>query len=113
MQDKQLKGVKIQEVRMKRDSDQALNIKEFAVLAGISYSVAREWFHATGFPSVRGMVFWGDFVLWRRTLNIKNISSVFAPIENETAAHAEFRSNLSIPGPQWPARAAKILSELK
>jgi len=56
--DKQLKGIKLQAVRMKRDADQALNTKEFAVLAGVSYSVAREWFHLPGFPAVLGKVFW-------------------------------------------------------
>jgi len=62
--DKQLREIDIREVRCKRDADQALNIKEFAVLAGISYSVARDWFNSTGFPRVHGMIFWQDFVLW-------------------------------------------------
>jgi hypothetical protein len=29
----------------------------FAVVAGISYSVAREWFQIKGFPRVRGVIF--------------------------------------------------------
>ena len=111
--DKQLKGIKIQEVRLKRDADQALNIKEFAVLVGISYSVARDWFQATGFPAVRGMVFWGDFVLWRRTQNSKSTFPASAPIENHTTGQAEFKSSATKPGQQWPARAAMILAGSK
>src|SRR5437879_5512257 len=84
--DKQLRGIRIQAVRMKRDSDQALNIKEFAVLAGVSYSVAREWFHLPGFPAVLGKVFWGDFVLWRRTQNSSRSPHSLGPAaKNETA----------------------------
>ena len=49
--------------------DQALNAKEFAVLAGISYSTAREWFHIASFPAFRGVVFWQDFVEWRKGRN--------------------------------------------
>ncbi len=63
--DKQLRRVNIDEVVEKRRLDQALNAKEFAVLAGISYSTAREWFRLAGFPVFRGVVFWQDFVLWR------------------------------------------------
>jgi hypothetical protein len=33
----------------------------YAVLAAISYSVAREWFNTKGFPRVHGVVFWQDF----------------------------------------------------
>ena len=43
-----------------------LNVKESAVPAGISYSTARDWFHAKGFPAFNGKVFWQDFVTWRR-----------------------------------------------
>ena len=68
-QDKQLVDVRLEEVLEKRRLDQALNAKEFAVLAGISYSTSREWFRAPGFPVVRGVIFWGDFVEWRRAQN--------------------------------------------
>ncbi len=68
-QDKQLADVRLEEVLEKRRLDQALNAKEFAVLAGISYSTSREWFRAPGFPVVRGVIFWGDFVEWRRAQN--------------------------------------------
>jgi hypothetical protein len=49
----------------KRRLDQALNAKEFAVCAGVSYSTARSWFHLPGFPAFRGVIFWQDFVQWR------------------------------------------------
>ena len=45
-----------------------MNTKEFAVLAGISYSLAREWFRMPGFPVVGSVVFWDDFVFWLREL---------------------------------------------
>jgi hypothetical protein len=105
--DKQLRGIDIREVRCKRDADQALNIKEFAVLAGISYSVARDWFNSTGFPRVHGMIFWQDFVLWRRAQNAKR--NVLAPPPVETGVG--FSMGIAKPHPQWPHRATKILSE--
>jgi hypothetical protein len=67
--DKQLLGVRFEHVLEKSRRDQALNAKEFAVLAGISYSSAREWFQLPGFPRVQGVVFWQDFVEWRKTRN--------------------------------------------
>ena len=62
---KQLRGVKLKDVLEKRRLDQALNAKEFAVVAGISYSTAREWFRLPGFPVFRGVLFWKDFEFWR------------------------------------------------
>ena len=67
--DKQLRDIRLKDVLEKRRLDQALNAKEFAVLAGISYSTAREWFHLPGFPVFRGVVFWQDFVQWRTGKN--------------------------------------------
>ena len=110
--DKQLKGIKLQAVRMKRDADQALNIKEFAVLAGVSYSVAREWFHLPGFPAVLGKVFWGDFVLWRRTQNSAISPHSPGPADKSENGWVEFGLNPAKTPPQWPPRAAKILSEV-
>ena len=63
---KQLSNIKLAEVRQKQQFDQALNAKEFAVLAGISYATARQWFHRQGFPALQGLVFWQDFVTWRQ-----------------------------------------------
>ena len=62
---KQLHGVCLKVVLEKRRLEQALNCKEFAVLAGVSYGVAREWFHLPTFPVFRGVVFWQDFMQWR------------------------------------------------
>jgi len=63
--DKQLHGIAIESAMEKRRLDQALNAKEFAVCAGVSYSTARSWFHLPGFPVFRGVIFWQDFVQWR------------------------------------------------
>jgi hypothetical protein len=63
--DKQLRGICLADVLKKRRLDQALNAKEFAVAAGISYSTAREWFHLPGIPVFHGIVFWQDFAQWR------------------------------------------------
>ena len=63
--DKQLRSVELKRVLEKRRLDQALSAKEFAILAGISYSNARQWFNSPGFPVFRGRVFWQDFVAWR------------------------------------------------
>jgi hypothetical protein len=83
--DKQLRGIELANVLEKRRLDQAFNVKEFAVLAGISYSVAREWFNMKGFPRVQGVVFWQDFVQWRNLQNgekpfLKTFSSRSFPI---------------------------------
>ena len=64
-EDKQLQGITLEAVMEKRRLDQALNAKEFAVCAGVSYSTARDWFHSPGFPAFRGVIFWQDFVQWR------------------------------------------------
>lgn len=106
--DKQLQRIDINDVRRKRDADQALNIKEFAVLAGISYSVAREWFQTTGFPALHGKVFWQDFVLWRRSRNEKKNTPATPQVESGTG----FGAIAAKPRPQhWPQRAAQILAE--
>jgi hypothetical protein len=63
--DKQLQNISIEYVMEKRRLDQALNTKEFAVCAGVSYSTARHWFHLPGFPVFHGVIFWQDFVGWR------------------------------------------------
>jgi len=64
--DKQLQTVSLEIVVEKRRLGQALNAKEFAVLVGISYSAAREWFRTPGFPLFGNQVFWQDFTDWRR-----------------------------------------------
>jgi hypothetical protein len=64
-QDKQLQGITLESVMERRRLDQALNAKEFAVCAGVSYSTALSWIHLPGFPVFRGVIFWQDFVQWR------------------------------------------------
>jgi hypothetical protein len=68
-EDKQLQGIALEAVIEKRRLDQALNAKEFAVCAGVSYSTARSWFHLAGFPAFHGVIFWQDFVQWRTGQN--------------------------------------------
>jgi hypothetical protein len=99
-QDKQLRGISLESVLEKRRLDQALNAKEFAVCAGVSYSTARCWFHLAGFPAIRGVIFWQDFVQWRAGQNgFKNPST---PVQDDGIAAAV--STL-------PPRAAQILSD--
>ena len=102
--DKQLSDVRLEDVLEKRRLDQALNAKEFAVLAGISYSTSREWFRAPGFPVVRGVVFWGDFVEWRRGQNGLSQKS-----ENQPTPARPTEPPLKTTG--LPARAMRILAE--
>ena len=102
--DTQLQGVRLEAVLEKRRLDQALNTKEFAVLAGISYSSAREWFRSPGFPVLRGVVFWGDFVEWRRgETGLDQMKSVL-PAAPQPLQVANKPLNL-------PPRAARILCE--
>jgi hypothetical protein len=95
--DKQLQGITLETVLEKRRLDQALNAKEFAVCAGISYSMAREWFRTPGFPAFRGFVFWQDFVEWRSGQNVC--------VKQPRPKHD------GIADSKLPARAALILSE--
>lgn len=106
--DKQLRSISIHAVRSKQKLDQALNVKEFAVLAGISYSVAREWFQLTGFPAIQGKVFWQDFVLWRRAKQLPKGSITGSPEPNP--AHVKSHSDTL---QQFPPRAARILADSK
>ena len=101
-QDKQLYGVSLGDVVKKRRLGQALNAKEFAVMAGISYSAAREWFHSPGFPVFRGLIFWQDFTDWRRAqvhLSEEVVERRSAVIDREGSIRAM----------DLPARAARIL----
>jgi hypothetical protein len=106
--DKQLRGIKLADVLEKRRLDQALNVKEFAVLSGLSYSVAREWFNMKGFPRIQGVVFWQDFVQWRHQ---QNGGRTFAqnPPQSPTS---DFSSDFKRPSSAGlPLRAAQILLE--
>lgn len=64
--DKRFYGVSVADAEKKRQRDQALTAKEFAVLSGLSYKVARCLFQTPGFPVHHRYVFWSDFLLWRR-----------------------------------------------
>lgn len=103
-EDKQLRDITLESVLEKRRLDQALNAKEFAVCAGVSYSTARSWFHLAGFPAFHGVVFWQDFVQWRTG-------------HNGFAAHAEDNSsqngNADATSSSLPPRAARILIEAR
>lgn len=96
--DKQLQGIALEAVMEKRRLDQALNAKEFAVCAGVSYSTARCWFHLPGFPVFRGVVFWQDFVHWRaEQTTFKNPS------------RPQLNGGTVTPPSNMPPRAAQIL----
>ena len=101
-EDKQLQGITLEAVMEKRRLDQALNAKEFAVCAGVSYSTARDWFHLAGFPAFRGVVFWQDFVQWRVGQNgFANRPENLSYRNGDTAAAVS----------TLPPRAAQILLE--
>lgn len=107
--DKQLRCIKLEVVRAKQEQDQALNVKEFAVLAGISYSVAREWFQIPGFPAICGKVFWQDFIIWRRSRNTHKTPNNHPTKEVLLVGN----TNQTITTPSWPLKAAKILCQVK
>lgn len=97
--DKQLSGITFEDVLKKRQHDQALNAKEFAVLAGISYSTARDWFRSPGFPVFRSVVFWSDFVNWRQ--------NTYLVPQLVVSQHTS-----SVVGATLPRRAAQLLREV-
>lgn len=106
-QDQQLIGISLEAVVQKRTLDQALNAKEFAVLAGISYSAARTWFRRPGFPVVDGVVFWQDFVQWRKhQTGLDGGQSEQARISHIPATAATVTPKMPL-----PERAARILRE--
>jgi len=100
--DKQLQDITLDSVLDKRRLDQALNAKEFAVCAGVSYSTARSWFHLPGFPVFHGVIFWQDFVLWRTHQNGLPIHSENLP--QRTGDHT---------AAGLPPRAASVLLEAR
>ncbi len=106
--DKQLRDIKLAGVLEKRRLGQALNLKEFAVLAGVSYSVAREWVLLPGFPRFQGVVFWQDFVDWRNDQNGRKALLRTPPYQAASAA-TNVPKRPTISG--LPPRAAQILLE--
>lgn len=106
-QDKQLHGISLEAVVQKRTLDQALNAKEFSVLADISYSKARAWFRQPGFPVFRGFVFWLDFVEWRkRQTGLNQVNGGPVPQNAGNAVAKTSPAKLLL-----PERAARILRE--
>ena len=103
--DKQLVHLQISKLTRKRALDQALNIKEFARLAAISYSLARSWLCEPGFPAIGGVVFWQDFVQWRQARS--GLTEFLDQVKRES------RNVLSKPTPgfQFTGKAARILLE--
>lgn len=99
-QDKQLQGISLEAVLDKRRLDQALNAKEFAVCAGISYSTARSWFHLPGFPVFHGVIFWQDFVQWRMNHHVGYNPPASPANSNGTQTKGDL-----------PPRAARILHD--
>ncbi len=102
MKDKQL-NVDLKMVMEKRRLDQALSIKEFAIAAGISYSVARNWFRSPGFPTFRNVVFWQECVQWRR--NRIGLPQEQPPPVSKIEGYRKYAATL-------PPRAVQILAEL-
>jgi len=100
--DKQLRGVRLEDVLERRRLGQALNGKQFAVAAGVSYSTAREWFRLPGFPSFRGVVFWEDFIQWRAVQTGSKLTAEPLPRYNGVA---------SVGPSSLPPRAQRILQE--
>src|SRR5262249_28364028 len=100
LHDKQLQGISLDSVLEKRRLDQALNAKEFAVCAGMSYSIARSWFRLPGFPVLQGVVFWSDFVQWRAHVH---------GLDNHHEGHPQNDRLQRTEG--LPPRAARILHE--
>jgi hypothetical protein len=98
--DKQLQCVSLDAVLEKRRLDQALNAKEFAVCAGVSYSTARSWFHLPGFPVFHGVIFWHDFVQWRMNHHAGHNPPVNPSKSDSVLATGEL-----------PPRAARILHD--
>ena len=104
-QDKQLSAITLEGVLQKRQLEQALNAKEFAVLAGISYTTARDWFRIPDFPVFRGVVFWQDFADWRTRQNRSRCESVMQKKSAGSEAAAKILSS------GLPPRAARLLME--
>jgi hypothetical protein len=106
--DKQLWNLELKDVMERRRLDQALNMKQFALAAGISYSAASQWFRQPGFPTFCGVVFWSDFVEWRRSRaglsDLKNPPRPEPPQQAHPQSRAEWLRSL-------PPKARRIMEE--
>ena len=107
LRDKQLSSVRLDQVVEKRRLAQALNAKEFAVLAGVSYSTAREWFRVPGFPVFRGVVFWQDFERWRVIqMGLSDLDNRPSRSASDARSSSGARSAADL-----PPQAARIVAE--
>jgi hypothetical protein len=108
LRDKQLCSVRLEDVLEKRRLAQALNAKEFAVLAGVSYSASREWFRLPGFPVFRGVVFWQDFERWRAAQTGLTAAEREPGLSSSGTQH---RSSVTTARSSLPPQAARIVAE--
>ena len=108
--EKQLSSVNRDALLHKKQRGLAMNIKEFALSSGVSYSKAREWFHKADFPQYDGFVFWEDFVLWRhKRFGLRNPAAPTAavpPADTNQPNQTPLK-----PHRRWSGRAARILAE--
>jgi hypothetical protein len=105
LRDKQLSSVSLDEVVEKRRLAQALNAKEFAVLAGVSYATARDWLRLPGFPAFRGVVFWQDFERWRA------VQTGLSDLEAGGSKLQEKAQSVAARTVGLPPQAARIVAE--
>ena len=114
--DKQLAKIEIGRLAKKRELDQALNMKEFAVLADVSYSIARDWFRLPGFPTIGGFIFWADFVAWRQSHSgltgyLEQVKRDAAKPLGDPEERIHTRSSLARRHIQYSPRAIQILRQ--
>jgi hypothetical protein len=107
--DKQLRTLELKDVMERRRLDQALNMKQFALAAGISYSAAQYWFRQPGFPTFCGVVFWSDFVEWRHSrVGLKDLKNPPRPEPPPPPYYPQSRA-------EWlrslPPKARRIMEE--
>ena len=107
--DKQLEKIEIVQLAKKRELDQAFNMKEFAVLADISYSMTRYWFRLPGFPGINGLVFWPDFIVWRQSHS--GLTRYLEKARQEAAKPLFDPEDRSHSRPKFTGRLAKIMAE--
>ena len=65
--DRQLMGASFQAADQKRRRDQPSNAEDCEAVSAICCTAARELFKLPGFPLVKGMVYWSDYVIWRQS----------------------------------------------
>ncbi len=97
-------------VKAKAGRGAGLNAEEFAVHAGYSYTAARALFREAGFPVIRGLVTWDDWVIYRRQQ-----SGISRRPRKEAGPRMSPADRSDEPGPtrglptSLPPRAARLL----